>query len=513
MKIKIPKLHNQILIALILGAIFGSIFSVKKNSLVVSFQNKDRTDKIVFSDWKQFQINVIDRDTVVFFTDQQLEILSYVKKAKQNNYPFDVRIRGVRLLTDKDAPPEIVAINKVISVDRERTIPSYIKWVGDIFIRLLNMIAIPLVLASLIVGAASLGDIRKFMRIGGKTIAFYIGTTAFAITTGLLIANLLQPGHRMAEDSKSKLLAVYSEDVAGNIEKVSDYDFTKEIVNLVPRNPFAAIAGSEMLQIVFFALLVGLTLSLIAKDKSSPVLSFFDGLSEAMIKLVDIIMLIAPIGVFALISATVSEFGFEILETLIWYAVAVIAGLLIHTVLTYSLLLKIFTKMKIFFFFKGIRRAQAIAFSTSSSAATLPVNMECCQENLGVPKSITSFILPLGATINMDGTALYQGVAAVFIAQVFGIDLTFTQQLIIVFTAVLASIGTAPVPGVGIIMLVIILKSVGIPEEGIALILGIDRILDMSRTVTNVTGDALTAVVISSSEKGNGLNEAELKKV
>lgn len=500
MKLKLPKLHNQILIALILGAIFGSVFSVRQNTLVVSFQNKDRVDKLVFSDWTQFQINVVDRDTVVFFTDQQLEIVSFVKKVKKNNYAFDVRIRGVRLFTDNESPPEIVAINRVISVDREKTIPSHLKWIGDIFIRLLNMIAIPLVLASLIVGAASLGNIKKFVRIGGKTITFYITTTAFAITTGLLIANLLQPGERMSPGSKSRLLAVYSEDVAGNIKSMGDYDFTKEIVNLVPRNPFAAIAGSEMLQIVFFALLVGLTLSLLQKEKSQPVIAFFDGISEAMIKLVDLIMLIAPLGVFALIAATVSEFGFEILETLIWYAVAVLGGLFIHTAITYSALLKIFTKIKISIFFKGIRRAQAIAFSTSSSAATLPVNMECCQDNLGVSKSITSFVLPLGATINMDGTALYQGVAAVFIAQVFGIELSFLQQLVIVFTAVLASIGTAPVPGVGIIMLVIILKSVGIPEEGIALILGVDRVLDMCRTITNITGDAAASVIIASSE-------------
>lgn len=511
MKFKLPKLHNQILIALILGAIFGSIFNVPQNSVVVSFQNKDRIDKLVFRDWKQFQINVPGRDTVVFLTNQQLEIISYVKKLKQNNYPFDVRIRGVRLLTLKDAPPEIVAIGRVVSVDTEKTIPSHFRWVGDIFIRLLNMIAIPLVLASLIVGAASLGDIKKFVRIGGKTISFYIITTAFAITTGLVVANLLEPGERMSPDSKSRLLSVYSEDASGSIKNMGDYDFTKEIVNLVPKNPFSAIAGSEMLQIVFFALLVGLALSLVSKEKSQPVISFFDGMSDTMIKLVDLIMLIAPIGVFALISATVSEFGFEILETLIWYAAAVVAGLFFHTAVTYSIFLKIFTKLKISFFFKGIRRVQAIAFSTSSSAATLPVNMECCQDNLGVPKSITSFVLPLGATINMDGTALYQGVAAVFIAQVFGMDLSIMQQLVIVFTAVLASIGTAPVPGVGIIMLVIVLKSVGIPEEGIALILGVDRILDMCRTVTNITGDALTATIISASEKEQQVMIAESK--
>jgi Na+/H+-dicarboxylate symporter len=240
---------------------------------------------------------------------------------------------------------------------------------------------------------------------------------------------------------------------------------------------------------------------MIRKDRAEPVLNFFNGISDAMIKLVDIIMIIAPLGVFALISATVAEFGFNILKTLIWYMAAVIFGLFIHTAGTYTLIVKLFSKVKIASFFKGMRKAQAIAFSTSSSAATLPVNMECLQDNLGVSKSVTSFVLPLGATINMDGTALYQGVAAVFIAQVFGIELTFVQQLTIVLTATLASIGTAPVPGVGLIMLVIILKSVGIPEEGIALILGVDRILDMCRTVTNITGDASVAVAIASGEK------------
>jgi len=255
-----------------------------------------------------------------------------------------------------------------------------------------------------------------------------------------------------------------------------------------------------MVQIVFFAVMVGLILTMIRKEKAAPVLNFFDGLSDVMIKMVDVIMIIAPIGVFALIASTVSEFGFEILETLIWYTLVVIFGLALHTFGTYGLLIRLLTKVKYSAFFKGIRRAQTIAFSTSSSAATLPVTMECCQDNLGISKSITSFVLPLGATINMDGTALYQGVAAVFIAQVFGFDLTISQQLTIVFTAVLASIGTAPVPGVGIIMLIIILKSVGIPQEGIALILGMDRILDMCRTVTNITGDALAASFIASTE-------------
>ncbi|MDP3829715.1 MAG: dicarboxylate/amino acid:cation symporter, partial [Ignavibacteriaceae bacterium] len=280
-----------------------------------------------------------------------------------------------------------------------------------------------------------------------------------------------------------------------------DFDITKEIVNIIPKNPFDAMANSNMLQIVFFAVAVGIVLTVINRQKAEPVINFFEGLSEVMIKLVDYVMIIAPIGVFALIAATIGEFGFEILGTLIWYSFAVVAGLILHTVGVYGIIIKFFVKVSPLKFFKGIRRAQTIGFSTSSSAATLPVTMEVCQENLGISKSVSSFVLPLGATINMDGTALYQGVAAVFIAQVFGFELNLMQQLTIVFTAVLASIGTAPVPGVGIIMLIIILRSVGIPQEGIALILGVDRILDMCRTVVNVTGDTVAAAVIATSEK------------
>ncbi|MDP3442437.1 MAG: dicarboxylate/amino acid:cation symporter, partial [Ignavibacteria bacterium] len=255
-----------------------------------------------------------------------------------------------------------------------------------------------------------------------------------------------------------------------------------------------------MLQFVFFAVMFGMVFTMIQKEKAEPVINFFDGLSEVMIRAVDVVMIIAPLGVFALISSVIAQFGFDILQTLIGYSITVLVGLLIQGTIVYGGIVKFFTKIKLIDFFKALRRTQAIGFTTSSSAATLPVNMEVCQDSLGVSKRITSFVLPLGATINMDGTALYQGVASVFIAQVFGMDLNLGQQLTIVFTAVLASIGTAPVPGVGIIMLVIILKSVGIPEEGIALIIGVDRILDMCRTVINVTGDAAVTVAVASSE-------------
>ncbi|MGB4850687.1 MAG: dicarboxylate/amino acid:cation symporter, partial [Ignavibacteria bacterium] len=272
------------------------------------------------------------------------------------------------------------------------------------------------------------------------------------------------------------------------------------LVNIVPKNPFKAIADGDFLQIVFFAILTGIFLSQIKTEKSKTVIDFFEGLGNAMIMLVEKIMYIAPYAVFTLISATVAEFGFSILQTLLLYSVTVIAGLAVLTFVEYPILLKIFTKVPVYKFFKLQRQVIAVAFSTSSSAATLPVTMDICEKKLGVPNRIASFVLPLGTTVNMDGTALYQAVAAMFIAQVYGFDLNLTQQLTIVLTAALAAVGTAPVPGVGLIMLIIVLKSVGVPEEGIALIIGVDRILDMCRTVPNVIADSLACVVIASSE-------------
>ena len=498
-----PKLHNQILIALILGAIFGSIFNVSKSSLIINYKEGVQTNQSTIKNWKHFYFITKNNitDTAKFTSNQQSEILTHYNKLKKNKTNFEILVSNYIDAKNQSIIIEAGKFSNVISISKETTIATQIKWIGDIFIRLLNMIAIPLVLASLTVGAASLGDIKKFARIGGKTLAYYLFTTVIAITIGLIIANTLKPGNRMSSETKTRMLSVYNEDAGSKIDEISGYSVLDQIVNMVPKNPIKAFAEGDMIQIVFFSVMLGLMLSLINKDKASHVLTFLDGLSDTMIKMVDIIMLMAPVGVFALISATVGEFGFDILQTLLWYIIAVLLGLVIHTIGVYSIFIKLFSKIKVKTFFKGIRRAQVIAFSTSSSAATLPVNIECCQENLGVSKSITSFVLPLGATINMDGTALYQGVAAVFIAQVFGMELNLVQQLTIVFTATLASIGTAPVPGVGIIMLVIILKSVGIPEEGIAIILGVDRILDMCRTITNITGDATAAVIVASSEK------------
>ena len=382
---------------------------------------------------------------------------------------------------------------------------------GTIFIRLLKFIAVPLVLTSLITGVASLSDLKKLSRIGGKTISIYIITTAISVSIGLVIVNILQPGNKVPYDMQSKLQETYQADAsyrADSAQEVKERGPLQLFIDMVPSNFFEAASNNRnMLQIVFIALLIGIGLIQIPKKKSKPVLNVFEGLNDVIIKLVDIIMLIAPLGVFSLIAQTINKVAgndphqvVELLSALGFYMIAVIIGLIVHMALTYTTLLKVYVKMPLKTFFTGIGPAQLLAFSTSSSGATLPVTMERCEDELGVSEEVSSFVLPIGATINMDGTALYQAVAAVFISQAIGLELNLLDQLTIVVTAVLASIGTAAVPGAGIIMLVIILEAIGVPSTGIALILGVDRILDMLRTVVNVTGDATIAVTIAASE-------------
>ena len=382
---------------------------------------------------------------------------------------------------------------------------------GTIFIRLLKFIAVPLVLTSLITGIASLSDLRKLSRIGGKTISIYIVTTAISVTIGLVIVNLLQPGNKVPYEMQTKLQETYEQDAtyrADSAQKVKQRGPLQLFIDMVPSNFFEAASNNRnMLQIVFISILIGIGLVQIPKNKSKPVLDIFGGLNDVIIKLVDIIMLIAPLGVFSLIAQTINKVAgnnpeqvAELLGALGFYMLSVIAGLILHLSITYTALLKLYVKMPLKTFFTGIGPAQLLAFSTSSSGATLPVTMERCEDELGVSEEVSSFVLPLGATINMDGTALYQAVAAVFISQAIGLELSLLDQLTIVLTTVLASIGTAAVPGAGIIMLVIILEAIGVPSTGIALILGVDRILDMLRTVINVTGDATIAITIAASE-------------
>ncbi len=376
-----------------------------------------------------------------------------------------------------------------------------IEWVGTLFIRLIMMIVVPLVFSSLFVGTASLGDIRKLGRIGGKTILYYLCTTAIAISIGLTLGSVVKPGSGLDEATKDRLLSSYQTEAVQKIEIARERPKVFDtLIRVVPENPLQSLAEANMLQIIFFALLFGIAVTLVPGNRGKIIIRFFDAVSEAMIQMVHIVMKIAPIGVLALIAAVVGKFGAEILLSLLKYTLVVIAGLAVHMTVVYSAAVRIFSGISPIAFFRGIRPAQLIAFSTSSSNATLPVTIECAEENLNVSEEVTSFVLPLGATINMDGTALYQGVAAIFIAQVYGLSLSFGDLLTIVLMATLASIGAAGVPGIGIITLTMVLHQIGLPLEGIALILGVDRIIDMCRTMVNITGDVSAAVVVAATE-------------
>lgn len=382
---------------------------------------------------------------------------------------------------------------------------------GTIFLRLLLLIAVPLVLASLITGIASLADLQKLSRIGGKTIAIYLGTTFVALLIGLSVVNIVRPGETVPDNLRERLQDTYATDIADR--EVAARDARERgpldpIVDMVPENILGAATNNRaMLQVVFVAFLFGVALMLLPRQQAKPLLDVFESLNAVIIKIVEMVLQCAPVGVFALIAGTITAVSgdspsdvFQLLSALAVYCATVLLGMTMHAFLVYPALLRVFTPVKVREFLAGIVPAQLVAFSTSSSAATLPVTMKNVERNLGVSSEVTSFVLPLGATINMDGTALYQAVAAVFIAQALGIPLDLGAQATIVFTALLASIGTAAVPSAGIVMLVIVLESVGVPVAGIALILGVDRILDMCRTAANVTGDATVAVIVASSE-------------
>ena len=382
-------------------------------------------------------------------------------------------------------------------------IGNYIKPFGTIFINLLKLIAVPLILASLIKGISDLKDISKLSQMGGRTIVTYLITTLTAVTIGLILVNVIQPGKSISTDTRLELVEAYSSDTKEKqvaAAKQQESGPLQALVDVVPSNIFLAASNNQnMLQVIFFALFFGIGMILLPEKKVKPVKKFFDSFNDIILKLIDLIMLAAPYGVFALLAALVVEApSLELFQALALYAITLLLGLALMIVV-YIIIVRVFTNKKASFFMKGIAPAQLLAFSTSSSAATLPVTMECVEENLGVDKEVASFVLPIGATINMDGTSVYQGVAAVFIAQAFGLDLSLSAQLGIVLTATLASIGTAAVPSAGIVMLVIVLAQAGIPEAGLALIFAIDRPLDMCRTIVNVTGDAAVSMIVGKS--------------
>jgi Na+/H+-dicarboxylate symporter len=382
-------------------------------------------------------------------------------------------------------------------------VQDWIKPFGKIFINSLKLIAVPLILASLIKGVSDLKDISKLSKMGGRTIGLYVLTTVVAVSIGLILVNFIKPGNSISEETRQELVQNYTGDTAKYKEeaaKQKDSGPLQALVDIVPENIFgAATENKNMLQVIFFALIFGIGLILIPEEKATPVKNFFDGFNEVILKIIDLIMLAAPYGVFALLAALVVESpSIDLFKALVWYAFTVVLGLLIMGGF-YMLLVWLVTKKTPSTFLKGISPAQLLAFSTSSSAATLPVTMERVTEHLGVDEEVSSFVLPIGATINMDGTSLYQAVAAVFIAQAFGMDLSFGVQLGIIVTATLASIGSAAVPGAGMVMLVIVLAQAGIPEAGLALIFAIDRPLDMCRTTVNVTGDASVSMIVAKS--------------
>ncbi|WP_103028875.1 dicarboxylate/amino acid:cation symporter [Salinibacter altiplanensis] len=386
---------------------------------------------------------------------------------------------------------------------------------GTIFLNLLQLIAVPLILSSLIVGVASLGDLEQLSRIGGKTLGIYVLTTTLALVIGLVLVNTLQPGRTVPQEMRTQLEQTYQGDIEESMEVAEQAEGRgplQPLVDMVPSNFFeSASDNGNMLQVVFVAIFLGGVLLLLPGKKAEPLLTVFDSLFEAIIKAVEVIMLTAPVGVFGLLADAITSIAAgsptdlaSLLGALGFYCVTVVIGLAIMVFVVYPVFMRLFTSISVPDYFRAIAPAQLVAFSTSSSGATLPVTMEVSEKNLGVSEQVSSFVLPLGATVNMDGTALYQAVSAVFIAQVLGISLAFTQQLNIVLIAVLASIGTAAVPSAGIVMLVVILESIGVPSAGLALILGVDRPLDMLRTTNNVTGDTMVASVVAATE--NQLN-------
>lgn len=375
--------------------------------------------------------------------------------------------------------------------------------IGDLFVRALRFCAVPIVLFSLVAGSASLGDMRKLGRIGGKTLVLFVCMTVFAVVLGLAIANVVKPGAFVSAENRAALMSSQrsaAQSLAGRVDQMPS--LAQQLLDMVPRNPFEALAGGDMLGVIVLSLAIGLGLTLIPRERAGPVIHVFDVLGEVMGLIVGLIMRIAPVAVFCLIVPVAATLGTDAIKALGAYCLCVIFGLLVILFVEYSLLVRVLGGMPAKRFHRGIAPAQLVAFSTSSSNATLPVTIECVIERLGVPKRIAGFVCPLGATVNMDGTALYQGVAVLFVSQAMGLPLTLEAQVGVVFACTLASIGSPGIPGGSLVFLLAILQSVGVPAEGIALILGVDRVLDMSRTVVNVAGDAAVSVVVARGERG-----------
>ncbi|MCI0692648.1 dicarboxylate/amino acid:cation symporter [candidate division KSB1 bacterium] len=380
--------------------------------------------------------------------------------------------------------------------------------VGRIFLNMLIMVVIPLVFASLSLGVAGIGNLKQLGRIGLRTMLYFLLVTAAAVTIGLVLVNTIQPGDALPEETKNGLMSVYGQQAAEMQGRAKETTFgIQTLVNIVPRNPFYAMAGKEstngnpdMLAVIFFALMVGVALTLIKPERAQPLMRVLEAIYDVAVVIINLAMKLAPYGVAGLIFSVTARFGFDLLKALAWYVVTVLLGLILHQIGTFSVLVRLFAKINPLAFFKKVETIMLTAFSTSSSNATLPTTIMISQQNLGIPAKITGFVLPLGATMNMNGTALFEGVTVLFLAQVFGVQLDLGSQLIVVIMSVLTAVGAAGVPSGSIPLLIIVMQMVGVPGEGIAIILGVDRILDMCRTVLNVTGDVTCAAYIARSE-------------
>lgn len=371
---------------------------------------------------------------------------------------------------------------------------------GEIFLRLLLMTVVPLVFASIVLGVTGLGDVRSLGRVGGKTLVYFIASSVAAAALGIALVNVIDPGNSLDPTVRTALLDDFR-DQASNMQAGSPGFGADMLVNIVPRNPVQAAANMDMLAVIFFALVFGVALALIPRERAAPLIAVIQSLGDVVIKIIEMVMRLAPYGVFALIFVVTSRFGWSLLAQLGVYVVLVIVGLTLHTVVTLSLMVRFLGGMQPMDFWRRSRAVIVTGFATSSSSATLPTSMAVAEGELKVPPALAGFVLPLGATMNMNGTAVYVGITVLFLAQVFGVDLTLGQQVVVAMLGVITAIGAAGVPGGSLPLIMVILASVGVPPEGIAIILGVDRVLDMARTVVNVAGDLTAAVFLAHSER------------
>ncbi|TVQ87326.1 MAG: dicarboxylate/amino acid:cation symporter [Deltaproteobacteria bacterium] len=499
------KLHTRILLGMFLGVVLGLLFG--PTGVVMPQDGVALLD--VESPWvdaptdeaREAPLTVqLRRARVVSQTEGWVEIEATARRrhvlAMRN-----AKVPGANTLHPGDplrgfVPDEPDRIERYSLLGQ--TLVDGTEWIGRLFLALIQMVVVPLVFLSLVVGVASLGDLRALGRLGSRTLALFAGGTVIALVVGVALTNLIRPGALLRDEDRDRLLRSFSEQASSSMQDAATApSLVDQLVAIVPTNPIAALAQGEMLPVIFFATALGVAMTFLPTGRAEPVVDLFDRLNDAIVMLVHLAMQLAPLGVAALLFKVSGSTGPTVLLALAGYCGVVLLGLTLHLFLTYGTMVQLIVRLPFFRFIGALREALLLAFSTSSSSAALPVTKSCVEDNLGVRPQVSSFVLPLGATVNMDGTALYQGVAAVFIAQIYGMDLSLLQQATVVGAATLASVGAAGVPGAGMITLVMVLTSIGVPTEGLALVLGVDRLLDMFRTAVNVIGDASVTTLIA----------------